>query len=411
MKTAVKYLMGCGILALLSSCAGYNTISENDVYMQRPTALNLNEDESDLTSYNAFVARQEGKYKVEDQDPRYHKRRRFSNHAVVVTGMLGYGNGYSYSMYNDPFYRNSLFYNSNGMFNRYRYPYIGYSSYGYYNPYGYGYYNPYNYGYGYYAEYSPFHPYSPYGNFYLSNNSFGYPYYGGNDYYVGNNWGAFNSPIYNKPGANNDYYNSNVHYGHHYGVNGSSTPQMRGGSNTNTGAGATYSQGGIAKNNPAQSNAKFTSMHRQNNVKKRVAQNRFVSTKTAVSNKPAVTSNRWTSTTVSHRQPTTYVTRRTTVQRNTYHPTYSPNLNNHSSRRSNYSTETMNRGDVGTRRTTTSSTSHRSQPSSSSARRTSSFHTTRSYSRPTTTRSTHSYTRTSSSPTRTSSSSSYSRRR
>ena len=50
------------LFALLTGCANYGMISENDVYLQKPTALSVGEDETDLTSYNAFKARERGDF-------------------------------------------------------------------------------------------------------------------------------------------------------------------------------------------------------------------------------------------------------------------------------------------------------------------------------------------------------------
>lgn len=57
MKAKGKILSVVGGIALLASCANYNHISENDVYMQKPSELNAGGDESDLTSFAAFKAR------------------------------------------------------------------------------------------------------------------------------------------------------------------------------------------------------------------------------------------------------------------------------------------------------------------------------------------------------------------
>jgi hypothetical protein len=141
------------IATLLVSCAQYGIISENDVYIQKPTALSTNDDESDLTSYNAYKARERGEYQDEYLIDQMHDRR--------LIGTLLYGNQSMFFMpfttssyipwgYHSPIlaYQNTHYFNSFYNWNRpwtYNYGY-GYGGYAY-NPYNNGYF-----GYG----YSPF---------------------------------------------------------------------------------------------------------------------------------------------------------------------------------------------------------------------------------------------------------------
>lgn len=141
------------IATLLVGCAQYGIISENDVYIQKPTTLSTNEDESDLTSYNAYKARERGAYQDEYLIDQMHDRR--------LIGSLLYGNQSMFYMpfttsnyipwgYHSPIlaYQNTHYFNSFYNWNRpwtYNFGY-GYGGYAY-NPYSNGFF-----GYG----YSPF---------------------------------------------------------------------------------------------------------------------------------------------------------------------------------------------------------------------------------------------------------------
>src|SRR5690554_1286011 len=154
MNTTIKYMILLGVGVLLTSCSNYGYISENDVYMQAPTEINLEEDENDITSFNAFKARQKGAFTDEYNDPRLNNTMRF-NQFMIINAYSPYGNPYGmyrpYGIYsnrpigfhgmgwNDPYY-NSNFYTGFGM---------GYGYYGMYGSgmYGTGFYNPYYAGY------------------------------------------------------------------------------------------------------------------------------------------------------------------------------------------------------------------------------------------------------------------------
>ncbi len=181
MKKEVKIFSIIGMIVLFASCSNYKYLSDNDVYSQKPTAINLQEDETDLTSYNAYVARTKGMFDQEYKDPRI-TYRFVGNGFVPVGGFMPVYN------YGGVFYGSGLAYGRGGMFNSYfMNPYSGFHY--AYNPYG-GY-PMYYYG----SYYSPFN--SPYynGGFYSNpyGPGYGYPYpYGYNPYYHGG-YGGYNS--------------------------------------------------------------------------------------------------------------------------------------------------------------------------------------------------------------------------
>jgi len=187
MKAKGKILSVVGGIALLASCANYNHISENDVYMQKPSELNAGGDESDLTSFAAFKAREKGTYGFRYEDPNINQvsaRNRF----MLINSYMPFG--MSYSSYSSMNYFGGNHYGYPYMGYRFGYPYssmygsMGYmygmggmispfaSSY-YYNSYyggGGGFYGPYGYSpYGGYS-YGPYGYYNPYGGSYYVNN-------------------------------------------------------------------------------------------------------------------------------------------------------------------------------------------------------------------------------------------------
>jgi len=173
MKT-IKILFLFGSSAFLASCANYGYISENDVYMQAPTELNLDEDENDITSFNAFKARNKGAFEQEYKDPRVNERVRMNSlmiaGAYMPYGSFGYMN-YPLGFHGMRYYDRYNIYGYRGFNSG-----IGFGMYGYGN---YGIYSPYGYGYGHY----PYYPSVYYG--------MGYPpyYYGGYGYYGGGYYG------------------------------------------------------------------------------------------------------------------------------------------------------------------------------------------------------------------------------
>ncbi|RFC54825.1 hypothetical protein [Brumimicrobium aurantiacum] len=181
MKTSIKYLIPIVLGGILASCSNSSYISENDVYMQAPTKLDLNEDQDDITSFNAFKARQEGLFQDEYMDPRANPvmiRNQFALRASYMPfGMMFYNPTNFHGMSNRFYFGSGVIYTGHGMGltgmygNPYNSPFGGYDfawNNNYY-PYGTGYYNgcP-NYGY--------------YGGGYATNNAYqssvGNVYYG-----------------------------------------------------------------------------------------------------------------------------------------------------------------------------------------------------------------------------------------
>lgn len=157
---------------LVTGCAQYGMISENDVYMQKPTDLSAGEDESDLTSYNAYKARERGVYEDRYLIDQMYDRRYY--------GTLLYGGPF---MGGIPFYSGSFI--SWGYMN----PIRGYQNTFYYNSF-YNWNRPWTYAYGY--GYNPYNPYANgvFGYGYPNYSPYGYPYgsfpYGGNNMVANN---------------------------------------------------------------------------------------------------------------------------------------------------------------------------------------------------------------------------------
>ena len=149
----LQNILFVGLLtSFLASCSSYGVISENDVYMQKPTQVNLAEDENDITSFNAFKARQEGKYNDKYLIDEMHNRAYIG--AMLyggrpMPGMIGFNRpiGFHGTPYMN--YQNTFFYQGTWGYNPYvsggfgyGYPYAG-NMYGYpYSPYGINNYNP-----------------------------------------------------------------------------------------------------------------------------------------------------------------------------------------------------------------------------------------------------------------------------
>lgn len=161
MRLKIHFSILLGAVTVLSSCSNYGYISENDVYMQAPTEINLEEDENDLTSFNAFKAREKGAFRDEYMDPRVNERIRM-NYFMLANSYNPYF--VSFNMYaNQPIRyhgmgMHGLFYAGYGLssgfgtgmyYDRFYSPYYGAYYGNYYNPYYYGYnqgFYPYNYG-------------------------------------------------------------------------------------------------------------------------------------------------------------------------------------------------------------------------------------------------------------------------
>lgn len=181
MTTKKQYffrLLSISVLTVaLFGCAQYGMISENDVYLQKPTALSTGDDETDITSYNAYKARQRGVYQDQYLIDKMHDRRLIGSMLYGVRPMFGtpYPPG-SFILwgYRSPilFYQNSHYFNSSYTWNR---------------PWNYGY--GYDYGFG--CGYNPYNPYASsmfgcgYNSFNSYGNGYGYPNNGQN--VAGNN--------------------------------------------------------------------------------------------------------------------------------------------------------------------------------------------------------------------------------
>lgn len=181
MNTKKQYffrLLSISILSVtLFGCAQYGMISENDVYLQKPTALSADDDETDITSYNAYKARQRGVYQDQYLIDQMHDRRLIGSMLYGVRPMFGtpYPPG-SFVLwgYRSPilFYQNSHYFNSYYTWNR-----------------------PWNYGYGFGCGYNPYNPYASgmYGCGYSPFNSYGNGYgYGQPN--TGQNFAGNNNP-------------------------------------------------------------------------------------------------------------------------------------------------------------------------------------------------------------------------
>jgi len=149
----LQNILFAGILtSFLGGCSSYGVISENDVYMQKPTQVNLAEDENDITSFNAFQARQEGKYNDKYLIDEMHNRAYIG--AMLyggrpMPGIIGFNRPIGFHGMPYMYYQNSFFYQGTWGYNPYTsgafgygYPYAG-NLYGYpYSPYGINNYNP-----------------------------------------------------------------------------------------------------------------------------------------------------------------------------------------------------------------------------------------------------------------------------
>lgn len=141
-------------LFILSSCNVYGVLNEdkmiaqNDVYMQRPSKVNLAEDPNDMTTYNAYRAGRSGVYhshynnsmRFGMYDPFYDPF--FNPYRYRSSFMFGY-NPYGFHGIS-PYWSNSWGYNSWG-FNHWSYNHYGMNA----HHWGYNSWGGYGYGYGY----------------------------------------------------------------------------------------------------------------------------------------------------------------------------------------------------------------------------------------------------------------------
>lgn len=188
--TNLKHIIYISTLGLLlTSCANYGVISDNDVYLQKPAAIDLADDEQDITSFNAYNAGRQGAFQNGDQRLIKTNARIF----IASSNPFAFNNSMfsPYYGYNDPFGWNR--------------PHI-YSAYGPGWGYGWGYGN-YGYGHGF--------------NHMYGNSSF---------FYNGYQYGTFISP----------YYSHN-----HYGINYIGPDYNFYGSNASSGMGGTYGSSNI----------------------------------------------------------------------------------------------------------------------------------------------------------------------
>ncbi len=152
-----RLLTSTFLITLFAGCANYGMISENDVYLQKPTALSTGEDETDLTSYNAFKARQRGEYQDAYLIDQMYSRTLISSALYGARPMFGSpflrGNFISWG-YRSPIlaYQNNFYYNG---FSHRNNPWSYGNSFGFagFGPCGQGSFG-YGYGYGYNSIYN-----------------------------------------------------------------------------------------------------------------------------------------------------------------------------------------------------------------------------------------------------------------
>ncbi|MDX1651923.1 MAG: hypothetical protein R3277_05490 [Brumimicrobium sp.] len=201
MKTIKKIILTLTVGALVSSCANYSAISDNDVYLQKPPLVDLAEGGEGVTSYNYFKAEKQGLYQTAD--------RRTVNNNIFIMGMGSPMFFHPYHGYGDPFWSARM--------------YGGY--YPFYNSYFYDPFNMYTLGFGHNSWYGT-NPYWGYGY------GMGFGPYTYNSHYANSFQGVyFIGPAANYPGypnpiqPNNSFFGSssiNQIYGHRGSVGSSS---------------------------------------------------------------------------------------------------------------------------------------------------------------------------------------------
>ena len=171
-KNSYTFLSLIALGLIVTSCANYGMISENDVYLQAPTEINLQEDETDLTSYNAYKARQRGEFEDGRLDPRIPFKRWRSSYMIASLYAGPYFNLYGRGGMTSPFYGGAgmfghgFYYNDvsyYGILHNHNYIngiYSPYTTFGMGYGYGYGYgsgyaYNGFGYGMHPYANAAP----------------------------------------------------------------------------------------------------------------------------------------------------------------------------------------------------------------------------------------------------------------
>lgn len=202
--TNLKHIFYITVLGFLfTSCSNYSMISDNDVYLQKPPAIDLAEDNQDITSFNAYKAGRKGAFQDGDNRLRNTNARAFNT----------YNNQFMFGTYLNPFHN---FYPTDPFIwgRPYGYGYgLNSSFYGmntYYSP-GYGYGNIYGYNNSFYNSYQ-------YGNFmspYYSHNHYGINYIGPDANYSGLTIDPNNASYFGSS-------SKNQHYGHRKPLSGSS---------------------------------------------------------------------------------------------------------------------------------------------------------------------------------------------
>ena len=162
----IFYISTIGLL--LTSCSNYGVISDNDVYSQKPAAIDLTDDEQDITSFNAYKAGRNGAFQRGDKRLENTNARAFATYNTRF--MFGtYYNPFHAYYPTDPFIWGRPYYHFYGlnspMFGMNTYYAPGFNSF---------------YGYNGYGFMSPYYSHNYYGINYI-----GYGYSSGNTSYFG----------------------------------------------------------------------------------------------------------------------------------------------------------------------------------------------------------------------------------
>lgn len=136
----ILYLSAIGLL--FASCASYGVISDNDVYLQKPAAIDLTDDQEDITSFNAYKAGRQGAFQNGDPRLRNTNARAFATYNTRFMFGTYYNPFHSYYP-TDPFIWGRPYYYFYGLnspmygMNTYFAPGFGhnYGGYGYLSPY------------------------------------------------------------------------------------------------------------------------------------------------------------------------------------------------------------------------------------------------------------------------------------
>lgn len=77
------------IMLSVSSCNIYGVVAEDDVYVQGPSKLNLQEDPNDMTTFNSYRAGRQGRFQTQYNTPRRN---------TSIGMMAGFGNPWGPTM-------------------------------------------------------------------------------------------------------------------------------------------------------------------------------------------------------------------------------------------------------------------------------------------------------------------------